>query len=80
MGRAREALPLLAECVDRQPNNPLYRFHLGMAYLAADMPDPARQQLQQALASPVAFEGRREAEQRVAALAETTTLTTREPQ
>jgi predicted Zn-dependent protease len=68
MGRARDALPLLAECVDLQPKNPVYRFHLGMAYLGAGMSARAREQLQEAVASPTPFDGRPEAEQAIASL------------
>ena len=68
MGKARDALPLLAECVELQPRNPLYRFHLGMAYLGAGMSARAREQLSEALATPVAFAGRPEAEQAIASL------------
>ena len=68
MGRARDALPLLAESVEFQPQNPVYHFHLGMAYLSAGMSARAREQLSQALANSIVFDGRPEAEQALASL------------
>jgi tetratricopeptide (TPR) repeat protein len=50
-----EALPLLSESVDRQRDNPVYRFHLGMAYAATGAMSQARRELSQALAGTRAF-------------------------
>jgi Flp pilus assembly protein TadD len=39
----REAIPLLAECLDAQPENPTYRYHLALAYRdTAHLEQPAR--------------------------------------
>jgi tetratricopeptide (TPR) repeat protein len=48
-GLYASAIPLLRECVRKAPHNPAYRFHLGMALLAAGDKARGRQQLQTAL-------------------------------
>ena len=67
-GQYRDAIPLLADCVDAQPQNPLYRYHLAMAYMKADMGGKARDHLKAALASGSSFAHRAEAQQAMAAL------------
>jgi tetratricopeptide (TPR) repeat protein len=59
----RDAVPFLADCVDAAPQNPLYRFHLGMAYRKAGMASQAKEQLQRALVLSKDFDGRADAEQ-----------------
>ena len=49
LGSLGSALPQLKESVGKVPNNPIYHYHLGMAYVAAHQPDLARQSLQAAL-------------------------------
>ncbi len=40
------AISLFKEAVKKEPNNPLYTYHLGLAYAKAGQHDPARQQLE----------------------------------
>jgi predicted Zn-dependent protease len=68
----RDAIPLLASCVEAQPDNPLYRYHLGMAYAKAGMTTNALEQLKAAVATSAKFSGRDEAEQTIAALSAST--------
>jgi len=56
-----EALPLLSEALERQPENPEYHFHLGMAYAGTGAVVQARSELTQALADSREFPGRAEA-------------------
>ena len=50
------ALNPLQQSVNHTPNNPIYRFHLGMAYLKTGDKDKAREMLQQALKLDPRFE------------------------
>ncbi len=51
--RPEAAVTQLSESVRRVPGNPIYRYHLGMAYMAAGRPNEATSSLQLALsASP----------------------------
>ena len=59
--QAAEAIAPLAESVDARPDNPLYQYHLGMAYLKTGSAAKAREHLDRALAAPVSFPGREEA-------------------
>jgi tetratricopeptide (TPR) repeat protein len=43
------AVKELTEAARKAPNNPVYRYHLGMAYLATQRSDLGRQNLQAAL-------------------------------
>ena len=56
-----EALPLLSEALERQPENAEYHFHLGMAYAGTGAVVQARSELTQALADSREFPGRAEA-------------------
>jgi len=56
--RPLEAIPLLAACAETQPDNPLYRYHLAVAYWKAGYSAQARQALTTALASTKPFDGR----------------------
>jgi Flp pilus assembly protein TadD len=46
------AVTQLTESVQRAPANPVYRYHLGMAYIAAGRPGDAASSLRQALSNP----------------------------
>jgi len=50
------AIPILEQCVKRQPKNPYYLFHLGLAYAGAGEKAKARQSLQTALGLAQKFE------------------------
>jgi hypothetical protein len=45
------AVTQLSESVQRAPRNPVYRYHLGMAYIAAGRLGDAASNLRQALAT-----------------------------
>ena len=49
LGSFASALSQLKESSGKVPNNPVYHYHLGMAYMAAHQPDLARLSLQAAL-------------------------------
>jgi tetratricopeptide (TPR) repeat protein len=49
LGSADAAVAQLSESVKKVPRNPVYQYHLGMAYLAGGHPELARQSLQLAL-------------------------------
>ena len=66
-GEYQESLPLLQEAVDKSPESPLMRYHLGMAQLRTGNRAAARQNLEAAVASGRSFHGVSEAQ---AALAE----------
>ena len=53
-----EAIPLLAACAEARPDNPLYRYHLAVAYWKAGYSAQAQKALTTALASPKPFDGR----------------------
>ena len=48
-GSYASAIPLLQECVQKAPQSPVYRYHLGMALLASGDQNKGREQLQVAL-------------------------------
>jgi tetratricopeptide (TPR) repeat protein len=58
-----DAIPLLAECVEAQPDNPTYAYHLAVAYRDAGYTARAREAVTAALTSPRAFPARNEAVQ-----------------
>ncbi|HKU16467.1 MAG TPA: tetratricopeptide repeat protein [Steroidobacteraceae bacterium] len=66
-GEFQESLTLLQEAVDKSPESPLMRYHLGMAQLRTGDRNAARQNLEAALTSGRTFQGAKEAQ---AALAE----------
>src|ERR1700754_1066746 len=66
-GEYQESLPLLREAVEKSPESPLMRYHLGMAQLRTGDRAAARQNLEAAVAAGHAFHGANEAQ---AALAE----------
>ena len=49
MGSAASAIVQLKECVQKSPDNSIYQYHLGMAYMAAGHSQSAGQALHQAL-------------------------------
>ena len=55
------AIPIFQKSVDREPANPVYIFHLGLAHAKAGDSRQARQALQQALALARDFKGADEA-------------------
>jgi tetratricopeptide (TPR) repeat protein len=57
----REALPMLQGAIQARPENPLYHYHLAVAYSKTGSPVHAREELNLALASGVTFSGREEA-------------------
>jgi putative PEP-CTERM system TPR-repeat lipoprotein len=69
----KRGLPALAvepfrKSIDRDPNNPVYRFHLGLAYAKLGDSPNARQALQQALTLGNNFDGAAEARKVLASL------------
>ncbi len=48
-GDYASALPLLQECVEKEPTSPGYRYHLGMVLAAVGQKEQARDQLESAL-------------------------------
>lgn len=59
--QAADAIAPLADSVEARPDNPLYRYHLGMAYLKTGSIVKAREHLDRALAATAPFPGRDEA-------------------
>jgi Tfp pilus assembly protein PilF len=49
-GRVTEGLPQLVRAALGLPNDPMVRFHLGMAYELADLPKKAQKELEASLA------------------------------
>jgi tetratricopeptide (TPR) repeat protein len=56
-GEVGLALPLLRSTVERDPNNPVYQYHLGRAYEKAGKRSDARDALQKALRHNTTFPG-----------------------
>jgi tetratricopeptide (TPR) repeat protein len=48
-GDYASALPLFQECVEKEPNSPEYRYHLGMVLAAVGQKEKAKDQLESAL-------------------------------
>lgn len=63
-----QATGFLERALAAEGDNPVIRYHLGMAYKAANNPAGARQELEKALAAGTAFPGAREAQQALAEL------------
>ncbi|MBA3353626.1 MAG: tetratricopeptide repeat protein, partial [Blastocatellia bacterium] len=68
----REALPLLEEAAAKISDSPEVKFHAGMAHYMMGQSDAARSYFQQALAMKKDFPSRKEAEQRLQLLDQTT--------
>lgn len=60
-GEYQEALPLLQQAVDKVPDSPLMRYHLGMAQLRLGDKDAAKRNLEVAVAAGSPFAGLDEA-------------------
>jgi tetratricopeptide (TPR) repeat protein len=60
-GEYREALSMLVSAVQAKPDNPVYRYHIAVAYSKTGSVSQARSELKQALASNATFAGRDEA-------------------
>jgi Flp pilus assembly protein TadD len=62
------AIPPLQHAVDKDPSNPLYHYHLGIAYSKADKKPAARSALERALSLSPNFERAADARQALASL------------
>jgi tetratricopeptide (TPR) repeat protein len=62
------AIPPLRQASEKDPTNPIYQFHLGLAYAKAGEKDKARQSLEKALKIKPDFEGSDEARSVLASL------------
>jgi tetratricopeptide (TPR) repeat protein len=62
------AIPPLQLCTQKDPNNPTYHFHLGLAYAKAGMKDKAQRSLEKALTLKSDFAGADEARSTLASL------------
>lgn len=49
IGKAGDAAQLIEDATKRMPDLPVFRYHLGMSYLAMNKPDAAKKELQKAL-------------------------------
>lgn len=67
-GMATLAIPPLERAVQAMPEEPIFNYHLGQAYLNAEQLGRARPLLAKAAASPVPFEGIEEAKKALAEL------------
>lgn len=68
-GMLSSAIPVLERCVKEAPDNPLYQFHLGMAYAKRGHDAKARTALQTALKLKADFPGAADARQTLTQLA-----------
>lgn len=59
------AIPPFEEAVEKAPGNPLFHYHLGLAYAAADRPADARRALEAALKLQSDFDGADDARARL---------------
>jgi Flp pilus assembly protein TadD len=60
-GEYREAVPVLLRAIQSKPENPLYHYHLAVAYSKTGSSGQARDELHRALASHIAFSGSEDA-------------------
>jgi tetratricopeptide (TPR) repeat protein len=67
-GLAGQAIPHLRESTTRDPDNPVYHFHLGLAYIQSGDPDRGRASLEQALRLNANFDGSAEARKALASI------------
>lgn len=63
-----QAISTLKACVEKDPRNAVYQYHLGLAYAGAGDSTHAKQSLTRALAQKADFEGAREARDLLASL------------
>ena len=61
-GEFQDSLPLLQQAVDKSPESPVMRYHLGMAQLRIGNRDAARQNLEAAITANRPFPGVKEAQ------------------
>lgn len=61
MGRAREGVRLLEQAAAKAPDQPIFQYHLGIAYRQAGEMNKAKAALKRAVASGKPFPGREEA-------------------
>jgi predicted Zn-dependent protease len=59
--RPQQAIPALRDSVAKEPQNPVYQFHLGLAYAKAGEKPKAREALEDALKLKKDFAGADEA-------------------
>jgi tetratricopeptide (TPR) repeat protein len=62
------AVPQFEKCVLKSPNNPMFHYHLGLAYALAGETAKARASLEQSLRLNPSFEGAADAKQKLASL------------
>jgi predicted Zn-dependent protease len=62
------AIPVLTQCITKDPNNPTYLFHMGLVYAASGEDAKARDALSRALKINGGFEGAEEARRVLAKL------------
>jgi tetratricopeptide (TPR) repeat protein len=67
-GAFRTAINLLEGCTSKEPQNPVFKYHLGMCYLGAGDRAKARELLQEALKLNPAFPGSENAKAALAKL------------
>jgi len=56
-GHTSDAIKYLSTARDKTPTNPIYHYHLGMAYLRGGMVKEAQAALRKSLAISASFEG-----------------------
>jgi putative PEP-CTERM system TPR-repeat lipoprotein len=66
---ASAAIPRFKESIEKSPNNPMYHYHLGLAYARALEPERAREALTRALILKSDFEGAQHARELLTSLA-----------
>jgi tetratricopeptide (TPR) repeat protein len=49
LGNAEDAIELIEDATQEMPSSPFFRYHLGMAYVAIDEKESARQEFEKAL-------------------------------
>ena len=64
--QASEAIAAFSRAIERAPNNALYHYHLGLAYLESGDPDRGRAELKRALTISPDFNGADDARRRLA--------------
>ena len=65
-GAYEDAIASFSRAVERNPNNPVYHYHLGLAYLQSGDKQRARAELQRALEISQDFNGAEDARKQLA--------------
>ena len=65
-GASGDAIASLSRAVERNPNNPVYHYHLGLAYLQSGDKQRGRSELQRALEISQDFDGADDARKQLA--------------